>query len=78
MMASATGNPRCPARIIDSGVPPTAIQIGSGSWNGLGYTPWIFWMLLGSAIGTVTAGRGDQMKPSLSQIGDAKPSFPRT
>ena len=29
-----------PARTADSGVPPTATQIGSGSWTGRGYTPW--------------------------------------
>ena len=36
MMASAIGRPRVPARTADSGVPPTAIQIGSGSCSGRG------------------------------------------
>ena len=36
MMASAIGRPSVPARTADCGVPPTAIQIGSGSWTGRG------------------------------------------
>ncbi len=36
MMPSASGNPSEPARTADSGVPPTAIQTGSGSCNGRG------------------------------------------
>ena len=33
MMASASGRPSMPARTTDCGVPPTAIQTGSGSWH---------------------------------------------
>ncbi len=36
MMASASGRPSVPARTTDSGVPPTAIQTGSGFWIGRG------------------------------------------
>ena len=34
MIASAIGSPSAPARATDCGVPPTAIQTGSGSWTG--------------------------------------------
>ena len=36
MIASAIGSPSIPARTADSGVPPTAIQTGSGSCSGRG------------------------------------------
>ena len=36
MIASAIGRPSVPARIADSGEPPTATQTGSGSWSGRG------------------------------------------
>ena len=39
MIASAIGSPSAPARAADSGVPPTATQIGIRSCNGRGYTP---------------------------------------
>ena len=36
MIASAIGRPRRPARATELGVPPTAIQTGSGSCSGRG------------------------------------------
>ena len=39
MMASAIGSPSTPVRTTDCGEPPTATQMGSGSWSGRGYTP---------------------------------------
>ena len=39
MIAIAIGSPSVPARNADSGAPPTATQIGSGSCTGRGYTP---------------------------------------
>ena len=39
MMARVMGRPRVAARTTLSGVPPTAIQTGTGSCTGRGYTP---------------------------------------
>ena len=38
MIAIASGSPSVPARIADSGLPPTATQTGSGSCTGRGWT----------------------------------------